>query len=72
LAALVMMGLVMSAPSVAQETEDHQAIRALFQTEQEGWRNGDGAQVLSCYAEGHVGYTVPTRNNQPNFLQAEI
>ena len=67
-----MAGLLIPALSIAQETEDHQAIRTLFQTEQEGWRNGDGAQVLSCYAKGHVAYGVPLRNNAPNFLQAGI
>lgn len=59
-------------PTAAQETEDHQAIRMLFQKEQEGWRKGDGAQVLSCYAESYVGYGVPVRNGQPNFLQTSI
>jgi hypothetical protein len=57
---------------LAQEAEDHQAIRTLFQREQEGWRNGDGAQVLSCYAKNYVGYNVPLRNNQLNFLQVNI
>ena len=69
---VTMVGLLIPDSSLASETEDHQAIRALFQMEQEGWRSGDGAQVLSCYAEGHVGYTVPMRNNAPNFLQAQI
>ena len=58
--------------AAAQETEDKQAIRMLFQTEQEGWRKGDGAQILSCYAESYVGYYVPVRNGQPNFLETAL
>jgi hypothetical protein len=60
------------APISAEETEDHQAIRMLFQKEQEGWRKGNGAQVLSCYAESYVAYWVPVRNGRPNFLQTSI
>jgi len=66
------IGSLQPSISIAQESEDHQAIRMLFQREQEGFRNGDGAQVLSCYAEDFVGYNVPYRNNQPNFLQTTI
>ena len=71
---MILAVAVLSLPSIstAQETEDHQAIRTLFQTEQEGWRNGDAAQILSCYAEGSVAYAIPIQNNQPNFLQARV
>jgi len=72
LALLVGLSSVLPASVLAQETEDHQAIRTLFQREQEGWRNGDGAQILSCYAKNYANYSVPHRNNQPNFLQANI
>ena len=69
---LVGIGSLLPALGIAQEPEDHQAIRMLFQKEQEGFRNGDGAQVLSCYAEDFVAYNVPNRNSQPNFLQTTI
>jgi hypothetical protein len=72
LAFLVGLSSVLPASVLAQEAEDHQAIRTLFQREQEGWRNDDGAQVLSCYAKNYVGYNVPLRNNQLNFLQVNI
>ena len=58
--------------ATAQESDDRQAIRTLFQREQEGWRNADGAQILSCYSQGHVTYNVPMRNDQPNFLETRI
>ena len=44
----------------------------LFERDQEGWRNSDGAQVLSCFAENFQGYEIPFQNNEPNFLQTEV
>lgn len=58
--------------ATAQESEDRQAIRKLFQQEQEGWRTADGAQILSCYSEDFVSYNVPIRNDELNFLQVHI
>ena len=58
--------------ATAQESDDHQAIRKLFQQEQEGWRTADGAQILSCFSEDFVNYNIPIRNDQPNFLQVHI
>ena len=72
LALLIGLGTTLSTSVLAQQTEDHQAIRSLFEREQEGWRNGDGAQVLSCYAESWLSYGIPFRNNKPNFLQTEV
>ena len=74
LALALLTGLWTTLPAsvLAQETEDHQAIRALFEREQEGWRISDGAQILSCYAKSFVDYSIPVRNGKPNFLQAYI
>ena len=74
IALVLLSGLGTTLPTavLAQQTEDHQAIRSLFEREQEGWRNGDGAQVLSCYAENWLSYGIPFRNNKPNFLQTEV
>ena len=69
---LTMARLLIPALSIAQETEDHQAIRALLDREQEGWETGDGAQILSCYAEGYVQYHVPKANGEPLFLETTI
>ena len=38
---LTMAGTLIPALSTAQETEDRQAIRALFQKEQKGWDTRD-------------------------------
>ena len=72
LALLIGLGTTLSTSVLAQQTEDHQAIRSLFEREQEGFRNGDGAQVLSCYADSFLTYVFPYRNNEPNFLQTEV
>jgi hypothetical protein len=72
LALLTGLGSTLPTSVLAQETEDQQAIRALFEREQEGWRNGDGTQVLSCYAKSYIDYNIPIRNGEPNFLQAHI
>ena len=72
LALLIGLGTTLSTSVLAQQTEDHQAIRSLFEREQEGFRNGDGAQVLSCYADSFLTYVIPFRNNEPNFLQTEV
>ena len=72
LALLIGLGTTLSTSVLAQQTEDHQAIRSLFEREQEAWRSGDGAQVLSCYAESWLSYGIPFRNNKPNFLKTEV
>ena len=69
---LTMAGRLKPALSTAQETEDHQAIRALFQKEQNGWDTGNGAHILTCYAEGYIPCRVPRRNGPPDFLQVTI
>jgi len=72
LALLTGLGTMLPTSVLAQQAKDHQAIRSLFEREQEGWRNGDGAQVLSCFAENFLSYGIPFRNNEPNFLQTEV
>ena len=69
---LTIAGTLIPALSTAQETEDHQAIRALFQKEQKGWDAGNGTQILSCYAESYIPCSVPRRNGPPDFLQVTI
>ena len=41
-----------SVSATAQESDDRQAIRKLFQQEQEGWRTANGAQILLFNAKG--------------------
>ena len=68
LALLVGLSSVLPASVLAQEAEDHQAIRTLFQREQEGWRNDDGAQVLSCYAKNYVGMKADLADSALAFI----
>jgi len=69
----VLAATVLLAPSLClAESEDNQAVRALFEREQDGWDTGNGAQILSCYDERYVQYEVPRWNDRPNFLLTQI
>ncbi len=69
---VLLAGVVIPALASAQETADHQAIRALLDREQAGWENGDAEQIDACYAEGYTQVNIPSGNGEPQFLHATL
>ena len=52
---------------LAQETPDHQAIRALLTADQESHLRGDGQGVISIRDENYFVAGVPINNGSPDF-----
>ena len=52
---------------LAQETPDHQAIRALLTEDQEAFMRGDGQAILSIRDENYFVAGVPRNNGRPDF-----
>ena len=69
---LLVAGLVIPVLASAQETADHQAIRALLDREQAGWESGDAEQIDACYAEGYTQVDIPRGNGKPQFVLATL
>ena len=62
-----MIVVIMPNISYGQETADTQAIRALFDADQEAWKRGDGEAVLSNRHEHYFTAGVPRNNGRPDF-----
>ena len=56
----------------AQESPDHQAIRALLTADQEAWINGDGEGVLAIRDENYFSAHVPRNNGVADFGGVKI
>ena len=64
--------LLTAIPVSAGEKEDREAIRSLFQKEQEGHRIGNAQMVRSTYWKDFYIIDVPRPNNRPYFLLSKI
>ena len=64
---LYVTAVVIPTALLAQETPDHQAIRALLNEDQEAFMRADGERVLSLRDENYFVAGVPTNNGRPDF-----
>ncbi len=64
---LYVIAVIIPNALLAQETPDHQAIRALMNEDQEAFMRGDGKRILSLRDENYFVAGVPTNNGKPDF-----
>ena len=62
-----MIAVIMPTISYGQENTDTQAIRELFDADQEAWKRGDGEAALSNRHEHYFTAGVPRNNGRPDF-----
>jgi ketosteroid isomerase-like protein len=73
LSILVLFAVSLTAVAVsAGEEEDKEAIRALFQKEQDGHRQGDAKMVRSTYWDDFYIIETPRKNNVPRYMLSGI
>ena len=64
---LYLTAVVIPTTLPAQETPDHQAIRAILTEDQEAYARGDGPTLLSIRDENYFVAAVPRNNGRPDF-----